>query len=99
MAPLAVSSKENLAETPGPSSLYTSGKMAEVTACELKEKISDINCETRAGLLQLNRFLVDKIVEVKNYISSIKICCLFFIKPNLNFSAYRKRKTSGWIAH
>ena len=42
--------------------------MAEVTACEFKEKISDINCETRAGLLQLNRFLVDKIVEVKNYI-------------------------------
>ena len=44
VTPLAVSSKENLAETPGPSSLYTSGKMAEVTACEFKEKISDINC-------------------------------------------------------
>ena len=43
VTPLAVSSKENLAETPGPSSLYT-GKMAEVTACEFKAKISDINC-------------------------------------------------------
>ena len=60
MTPLVVSNKEKLVEPPGPSSVYTPGKVAELTACEFKEKTS--------GLLQLDRFLVDKIVEVKVYI-------------------------------
>ena len=68
VTPLVVSNKENLVELPGPSSFYTPGKVAELTACEFKQRTSHIDCGTRAGLLQLNRFLVDEIVEVKVYI-------------------------------
>ena len=70
VSPLLVCNKENLVEPPGPSSLYTTGKVAELTACEFKEKTSHINCGTRAGLLQVNRLLVNEIVEVKVYIKA-----------------------------
>ena len=49
---------------------YTPGKVAELTACEFKEKTSHINCGTRAGLLQVNRLLVNEIEEVKVYIKA-----------------------------